>query len=180
MPSKKDNSPEQPFTGPNPSPVQPIINPVQPVIDPVQPIRPTPLPGPLPGPVPGPLPVPSPVPTPVPTPTPTPGTNATALSPQNPSVTTSAPNSSVSVTVPNTSGTVTFSLVVTDNLGVQSAPVFATVTIQGAPEGNLAVTPSVVMPGGAIELSAANSSSTGSIVSYTFSLVPPSPAPPVS
>ncbi len=106
-----------------------------------------------------------------------PVSTSTPLSPTSPTVTTTAPTSSVSVTVPNTSGTVTFSLVVTDNLGVQSAPAFATVTIQGAPVAVIAATPAVVADGGAIELSGAGSTSAGSIASYTFALVPPPPAP---
>jgi hypothetical protein len=104
---------------------------------------------------------------------------STPLSPTSPTVTTTAPTSSVSVTVPNTSGTVTFSLVVTDNLGVQSAPAFATVTIQGAPVAVIAATPSTVAAGGAIELSGSGSTSSGSIASYTFTLAPP-PASPVN
>jgi len=89
----------------------------------------------------------------------------------------SAPNptSSVTVIVPNTTGTVTFSLVVTDNLGVQSQPARATVTIQGAPVAVLTATPPAVTEGGAIELSGAGSTSSGSISSYTFALVPPNP-----
>lgn len=105
-----------------------------------------------------------------------PVTTSTPLSPASPTVTTTAPTSSVSVTVPNTSGTVTFSLVVTDNLGVQSAPAFATVTIQGAPVAVIAATPETIAVGGAIDLSGAGSTSAGSIASYTFALVPP-PAP---
>jgi hypothetical protein len=109
---------------------------------------------------------------------PLPGGTTTPLSPTNPSVTTTAPTASVAVTVPNTSGTVTFSLVVTDNLGVQSAPAFATVTIQGAPVAVIAATPATVAAGGAIELAGTGSTSSGSIASYTFALVPPAPAPP--
>ena len=109
---------------------------------------------------------------------PLPGGTTTPLSPTNPSVTTTAPTASVAVTVPNTSGTVTFSLVVTDNLGVQSAPAFATVTIQGAPVAVIAATPGTVAVGGAIELAGTGSTSSGSIASYTFALVPPAPAPP--
>ncbi len=95
-----------------------------------------------------------------------------ALSPANPSVTTTAPSSSVSVSVPNAAGTVTFALVVTDSTGVESAPAYATVTIQGTPVAVLTATPPSVTVGGAIELSGAGSTSSGSIVSYKFSLVP--------
>jgi hypothetical protein len=62
---------------------------------------------------------------------------------------------------------------------VQSAPAFATVTIQGAPIAVIAATPAVVAEGGAIELAGGNSTSAGSIASYTFALVPP-PATPVT
>jgi hypothetical protein len=65
---------------------------------------------------------------------------------------------------------VTFSLVVTDNLGVKSAPATATVNIQAPPTARLTATPSTVIPGGAIELSGGGSSSSGSIASYTFTL----------
>ena len=102
----------------------PIINPINPVVNPI------------------PIPIPIPIPVPIP-----PVTSSTPLSPTSPTVTTTAPTSSVSVTVPNTSGTVTFSLVVTDNLGVQSAPAFATVTIQGAPVAVIAATPPTVADG---------------------------------
>jgi hypothetical protein len=105
-----------------------------------------------------------------------PGVTPTELTSANPTVSTTAPASSVSVTVPNTSGTVTFSLVVTDNLGVKSAPAYATVTIQGAPVAVLAATPTTVAAGQAIDLSGSGSTSTGSIASYTFSLVPPATA----
>lgn len=128
----------------------PIISPITPIVGPVSPVI---------------------------NPTPAPTSTATPLSPTSPTVTTTAPTSSVSVTVPNTSGTVTFSLVVTDNLGVQSAPAFATVTIQGAPVAVIAATPSTVAAGGAIDLSGSGSTSSGSIASYTFALVPPSTSP---
>lgn len=95
-----------------------------------------------------------------------------ALSSSSPSTTTTAPTSSVSVTVPNTTGTVTFSLVVTDNLGVESQPAYATVTIQGPPTAVLTATPATVTEGGAIELSGSGSTSSGSIASYKFSFVP--------
>lgn len=105
-----------------------------------------------------------------------PGTLTTApvpLTPSNPTVTTTAPTSSVAVMVPNATGKVTFQLVVTDNLGVQSAPVTATVVIQGPPTAVIAATPAVVTAGGAIELTGQDSSSTGTIASYAFTLVQP-------
>jgi len=111
----------------------------------------------------------TPVKAPVITPTPS---AAVELTPANPSTTVTAPVSSVAVTVPNTSGKVTFQLVVTDNLGQQSAPAYATVSIQGAPIAVLSATPGTVQAGGTIELSGAGSTSGGSIASYTFSLVP--------
>ncbi|MGD0096994.1 MAG: hypothetical protein ABSB60_10895 [Terracidiphilus sp.] len=86
---------------------------------------------------------------------------------------TSAPHSSISVTVPNTSGTVTFSLVVTDNLGVQSKPAFVTVTIQGTPVAVLSATPKEIAAGGAVKLAGDASTTSGTITSYTFSLAPP-------
>jgi hypothetical protein len=101
-------------------------------------------------------------------PTPT----AVELTPANPTATVNAPGSSISVTVPNTSGTVTFSLVVTDNLGVESAPAFATVSIQAPPVAVITATPPTVQAGGVIQLSGAGSSSTGSIAKYTFALLP--------
>jgi hypothetical protein len=78
------------------------------------------------------------------------------------------------VTVPNSSGSVTFQLVVTDNLGVQSAPVTATVTIQAAPVAVLTATPATVAAGGVITLSATGSSAgaPGSIAQYSFSVLP--------
>ncbi len=100
--------------------------------------------------------------------------SSTALSPTNPKVTTTAPTSSVAVTVPNTSGTVTFSLVVTDNLGVASAPATITVNIQSSPVAVLKADSTTVPAGGAIKLSGTGSTSSGSIASYTFSLVTPS------
>jgi hypothetical protein len=142
--------------------VSPIVGPPTPIINPI--------------PIPSPVPIPIPIPIPVPIP---PVTNATPLSPSNPSVTTAAPTSRVSVTVPNSSGSVTFSLVVTEYLGVKSSPALATVTIQGAPVAVIAATPSTVAPGGAIQLAGGGSTSSGSIASYTFSLVPP-PASPVN
>ena len=101
-------------------------------------------------------------------PTPT----AVELTPANPTATVNAPVSSISVTVPNTSGTVTFSLVVTDNLGVESAPAFATVSIQAPPVAVLTATPPTVQEGGVIQLSGAGSNSSGSIAKYTFALLP--------
>lgn len=99
--------------------------------------------------------------------------SATALSPSNPKITTTAPTSSVSVTVPNTSGQVTFSLVVTDNLGVVSPPSTVTVTIQSPPTAVLKAGSATTAAGGVIQLSGAGSTSSGSIASYTFSLVNP-------
>jgi hypothetical protein len=95
-----------------------------------------------------------------------------ALTTSQPSTTISAPASSVQVTAPNKSGPAVFSLVVTDNLGVRSAPAYATVNIQSPPVAVLTATPGTVTAGGAITLSGAGSTSSGSIVSYTFSLVP--------
>lgn len=95
-----------------------------------------------------------------------------ALSSSQPSTTINAPASSVQVTVPNKSGPAVFSLVVTDNLGVKSAPAYATVNIQSPPVAVLTANPATVTAGGAITLSGAGSTSSGSIVSYTFSLVP--------
>lgn len=96
---------------------------------------------------------------------------ATPLSPTSPTVTTTTPTAAVSV--PNTSGSVTFQLIVTDNLGVQSAPVTYTVNIQGAPTAVLTATPNPVAAGKAITLSGAGSTAngTGTIASYAFSLL---------
>lgn len=111
--------------------------------------------------------------TPIPAPVGTQAPSApVVLTPANPSTTVTAPASSVEVTVPNTTGTVRFQLVVTDNLGQQSTPAYATVSIQGPPVAALTATPGTVQEGGAIQLSGAGSSSGGSIASYTFSLVP--------
>jgi len=93
-----------------------------------------------------------------------------ALSPTNPSIGTTSPT--VSVTVPNTAGTVTFSLVVTDNLGIQSTPAYATVTVQAPPTAKLTASPSTIAAGGTITLSGAGSASSGSFANYLFSLVP--------
>ena len=98
---------------------------------------------------------------------------STALSPSNPKVTTTAPTSSISVTVPNTSGQVTLSLVVTDNLGVVSQPSTITINIQSAPVAILTAASDTVAAGGPIQLSGAQSTSSGSIASYTFALVTP-------
>jgi hypothetical protein len=101
---------------------------------------------------------------------------ATALSPTNPSVTTPTPTATV--TVPNTSGSVTFQLIVTDNLGVQSAPATFTVNIQGAPTAVLTATPNPVAAGKPITLSGAGSKAdgTGTIASFAFSLLTSAPA----
>jgi hypothetical protein len=98
---------------------------------------------------------------------------STALSPTSPSVTTTTP--SATVTVPNTSGSVTFQLIVTDNLGVQSAPATVTINIQGAPTAVIAATPNPVAAGKPITLSGAGStaSGNGTIASFDFSLVTP-------
>jgi hypothetical protein len=80
------------------------------------------------------------------------------------------------VTVPNTSGTVTFQLVVYDNFNTPSAPVTATVTIQGAPVASLTATPGIVGPGNTITLSA-GAKTAGTISSYQYSLVPPTAVP---
>ena len=101
-----------------------------------------------------------------------PTSEAIPLSYANPSVTTVAPASSVSVTVPNTTGKVTFAVVVTDNLGLESAPAYATVTVQGPPTAVLTATPETIAEGAAIVLSGAGSTSSGNIAKYTFSLVP--------
>ena len=91
------------------------------------------------------------------------------LSPASPTVSISEPT--VTVTVPNRSGSVTFSLVVTDNLGVVSAPATFTVNIQPSPVAEL-TGPESVLAGASIQLSGAGSQSTGSIASYQFSLLP--------
>ena len=98
---------------------------------------------------------------------------STPLSPTNPKVTTTAPTSSISVTVPSTSGQVTLSLVVTDNLGVVSQPSTITINIQSAPVAVLRAASDTVAAGAPIQLSGADSTSSGSIASYTFSLVVP-------
>jgi hypothetical protein len=108
------------------------------------------------------------------------GSTPVALTAASPSVSTTAPTSSVSVTVPNVTGTVTFSLVVTDNLGVSSAPAYATVTIQAPPKAALAATPATVTEGGTIQLSGAGSTTTGSIANFKFSLVPQASTSPVA
>ncbi len=100
-----------------------------------------------------------------------PTTGATNIVPGQPLQTADATQA---VTVPNSSGSVTFQLVVTDNLGVQSAPVTATVTIQAAPVAVLTATPATVAAGGVITLSATGSSAgaPGSIAQYSFSVLP--------
>jgi len=87
----------------------------------------------------------------------------------------SGSGSTATVTVPNKSGTVTFQLVVTDNLGQQSAPATVTVTIQGAPVANITATPNPVKAGAPITLSGAGSTavSPGTLTNFTFSLVTP-------
>jgi len=79
------------------------------------------------------------------------------------------------VTVANGPGTsVTFSLVVTDDLGQKSVPATATVTIQGLPTAKLTATPSAIAAGQPITLSGAGSAAAapGTITTFTFSLVP--------
>ena len=94
-----------------------------------------------------------------------------ALSPTNPSVTTPSPN--VTVSVPATSGSVTFELVVTDNLGNQSAPATITVEVQPAPVAVLSTSTPSVRAGAPIELSGVNSvaATPGTITSYRYTLV---------
>jgi hypothetical protein len=92
-----------------------------------------------------------------------------ALSPSSPTVTTTVPN--VSVTVPNQSGSVSFSLVVTDNLGNESSPAILTVNIQSPPVAVL-TGPESTAAGAVIELSGSRSAPSGSIASYKFSLLP--------
>jgi len=115
---------------------------------------------------------PSPAPTPLQPPTPT-GipTPPVALSPTNPSVTTPSP--SVTVSVPATSGPVTFQLVVTDNLGNQSAPATITIEIQPAPVALLSTSTPSVRAGSPIELSGVSSTAAapGTIISYRYTLV---------
>jgi hypothetical protein len=77
--------------------------------------------------------------------------------------------------VPGATGKVTFSLVVTDNLGVQSAPAFITVTLQPAPVALIAANPTDAVEGSAINLTGAGSSSSGNIASFKFSLEPQEP-----
>ena len=108
----------------------------------------------------------------------TPLGTTTPLSNANPTITSTSPT--VNVTVPGVIGTVTLQLVVTDNLGVQSAPATATVQIQGPPVAVLKATPNPVTEGGTITLSGADSAaaSPGTIESYTFTLQP-APVVPV-
>lgn len=104
-------------------------------------------------------------------------TTTVPLSTTSPSTSTSSSSgapapSTVAVTVPGVTGSVRFSLVVTDNLGVQSEAAYATVTIQGPPVAALTATPSPVAENGTITLSGAGSTSSGTITKYTFSLAP--------
>lgn len=110
-----------------------------------------------------------------------PGTPVTPVTPAPPApaagtttvfpVTGSSPTATV--TVPNQTGAVTFQLVVTDNLGQQSAPATVTVTIQGPPTASVAATPTTIKPGAPITLSGAKSTAQapGSITTYTFTVV---------
>jgi len=110
----------------------------------------------------------TPIPIPIPPP---PSTPPVALSPTNPSITTPSPN--IAITVPATSGPVTFQLVVTDNLGNQSAPASITIEIQPAPIAVLSTSTPSVRAGSPIELSAANSAAQapGTITSYRYTLI---------
>ena len=99
-------------------------------------------------------------------------TTVISLSTASPSTSTTAPTSSVSVNVPGTTGSIRFSLVVTDNLGQESAPAYVTVAVQNLPIANITASPMTIVEGGAVELSGAASTSTGTIASYTFSLAP--------
>jgi hypothetical protein len=107
-------------------------------------------------------------------------TAPTALTPANPTVTSTSP--SATVTVPNTSGAVTLQLVVTDNLGVQSEPATVTVEIQGPPTAVVSATPNPVAAGKPIALSGAGSTAAGagSIASYSFTLVSATATPIVT
>ncbi len=102
--------------------------------------------------------------TPQATTTTTPITSGQSITPNPPTT------STLAVSVPNGVGVLTFQLVVTDNLGQQSAPAVATVTVQGPPIAVLAATPSQVAQGGAITLDGSKSTSTGTIASYSFTL----------
>jgi hypothetical protein len=102
-----------------------------------------------------------------------------ALSPASPSTPQPVPPavspSVVQVTVPNTSGQVTFSLVVTDNLGQQSQnKPTVTVTIQPPPVAALTGPTTPVPAGSPIQLSGTGSTPLANIKTFTFSLVPPS------
>jgi hypothetical protein len=102
-----------------------------------------------------------------------------ALSAANPSTPLPVPPavspSVVQVTVPNTSGQVTFSLVVTDNLGQQSQnKPTVTVTIQPPPVAALTGPTTPVPAGSPIQLSGAGSTPLANIKTFTFTLVPPS------
>jgi hypothetical protein len=99
-------------------------------------------------------------------PTTTPITPGQSITPNPPTT------STLAVTVANTIGVLKFQLVVTDNLGQQSAPAVAQVTVQGPPIAVINATPPTVAEGGAITLdgSQSTSSGTGTIASYTFTL----------
>jgi hypothetical protein len=97
-------------------------------------------------------------------------TTATTLIPSNPSISSRAPG--VAVTVPNQSRTVTFSLVVTDNLGQQSQPATFSVSIQPTPVAKLTATPTVSSAGGVIQFSGRGSVSGGTIAKFKFTLLP--------
>ena len=99
-------------------------------------------------------------------------TTTVSLSTASPSTTTNAPTSSVSVDVPGETGSLRFSLVVTDNLGQQSAPAYVTVNVQGLPIANITAAPTTIVEGGPVELSGAGSTSSGSIENSKFSLAP--------
>jgi hypothetical protein len=98
-----------------------------------------------------------------------------ALSPANPTTTSSSPT--VHVTVPNTTGVLMFELVVTDSQGNKSAPAAVQVEIQAStpPVAELTATPVVASVGAVITLNAAGSSAAapGTIASYTFTLMAP-------
>ena len=100
-----------------------------------------------------------------------PTTPPIALSSTNPSVTTPSPN--ITVSVPATIGPVTFQLVVTDNLGNQSAPATVTIEIQPAPVAVLSTSTPSVRAGSPIELSAVSSTAAapGTITSYRCMLI---------
>jgi hypothetical protein len=86
----------------------------------------------------------------------------------------SSASPTTTITVPNQSGTVVIQLVVTDDLGQQSAPSTVTITIQGGPTALLTASATVIKPGEAITLSGAGSSAVapGTITNYAFSVSP--------